>query len=224
MPLPGYFPNVPDLPGVPQIPRSPLAAVQAVLSIGLPADPGTLPNSSQAASFWGVFDSNNNQVITPDSIIDFNNRNEWNVVSSTVEQGSFASYNKVVVPFELSVRMSKGGSVANRTTFLQQIAAIAGDTNLYTVQTPEWTYTDVNITRYEVSRRGASGAYFLAEVDIFFVQILEVTPVYTNTSLSTQDAQDPSAEPVTNQGNVNPEVTTQLGAAAVQQFEANIGK
>ena len=206
------FPNVPDLPGVPPLPRSPGEAIQAVLAIGTPAGAGMLPAvDNSTATTWGVLDSNGNLVVDPDSIINLDNRNEWDVVTMPIQQGAFASYNKVIVPFELSVRMTKGGDVNDRTAFLQSIADIAGDTNLYDIVTPEWVYLDCNITRYEVSRRGAGGAYFLSEVDLYFVQIVQVTQQYTST---TTNAQDPSAQPATNQGNVNPQPVTPAAKAA----------
>jgi hypothetical protein len=227
MPLP--FPNVPNLPGVPPIPRSPGQVIATVLRIGTPATAGALaPVSNYVATQWGVLDQKGNLVVDPDSIIDFDNRNEWNVVSMPVQAGSFASYNKVVVPFECSVRMTKGGSINDRTAFLQQIAAIAGDTNLYDIITPERVYQDVNITRYEVSRRGAGGAYFLAEVDLYFVQILQVTPTYTNTSTATQHAAEPSAQPATNQGNVNPQpvkpAASSAAAGAINYSRTYLGR
>ena len=217
------FPNVPNLPGVPQVARL-LGAVNAPVNTILEAA-NTVLGLLTSAPVWGIYDQNNNKVVSPDSFADFSNRNEWNVVSFPVQAGSFASYNKVVVPFEISLRMRKGGTLSERTDFINQIAAIAADTNLYTVVTPEIAYENVNVTRYEVTRRGAGGAYYLAEVDIFLVQILQVTPQYTNTSLATQNAQDPSALPAGNQGNLPPNgVSVALGPEAVSQFNAGIGQ
>lgn len=200
------YPNVPDLPGVPQVPRQP-GVTYTTPTIGTEATQGALWQSSQAAPTWGIFDLNNNQVVTPDSVIEFANRNEWQVSSFPVQAGAFASYNKVIIPFELSVRMTKGQSLSDRETFINQIASIAGNTTLYTVITPEWTYTPVNITRYEVSRRGASGAYFLAEVDVFFIQIIQVNAQYSTVSQTT-NAADPTAQPSVSQGNVFLQSTT----------------
>ena len=206
MPLP--FPNVPNLPGVPPIPRTPGEAIGLALRIALPASISALAQPLTPTTNWGIYDQNNNLIVAPDSILSFDNRNEWDVVNFPVQAGAFASYNKVIIPFELSLRMTKGGSVADRAAFLNEIGAIGGDTNLYNIQTPEQTYSNCNITRYEISRKGAAGAYFFAEVDLFFVQIVQVTPQYTTTSLQTQNAQDASAQPAVNQGNVNPQPVT----------------
>jgi hypothetical protein len=199
------YPNVPNLPGVPQLLRNPLFPASPAPTLGTPAAQDSLWQASQMQAAWGIYDSTGTTlVVTPDSVLDFDNRNEWRVSNFPIQAGGFASYNKVTVPFEVSVRMSKGGSVSDRTAFLNQIKAIASDTNLYTILTPEQTYQNCNITRYEVSRRGASGAFFLTEVDVFFVQIIQVTAQYSNASQLTQNAQNPASVSYLSQGAVQP--------------------
>lgn len=206
MPLPtipkSLFPNVPNLPGVPQLNRA-NNVINTVLGIaqGISAIVGT----SSTAFKWGIYNSANALVVTPDNIINFDNRNEWDVSDYPVEQGSFASYNKVIIPFENSVRLTKGGSLADRSNLLAQIDAIAGDTNLYTIVTPEKSYTNCNILRYEVTRRAQSGAYYLQEVDIYFRQILQVNAQYSTSTTSTANAKNPAALPTVNQGNIQPQ-------------------
>lgn len=231
------YPDVPALPGVPQLVRPP--SIVSLFS-GLTADTITvtsdttladasggltsgtsmmaaLTDASNIEPTWGIFDDSLNQVISPDSILNFHNDNNWRVSTFPVEQGQFASYNKVLLPFEIVVRMVKGGSINDRTDFINQIAKIAGDTNQYTILTPEIGYQNCNITRYEVTRITTSGAYFLAEVDVFFIQIVETTPVYSTSAAATQDAQNPSAQGATNQGTVNPQPPSPAAAAAAQE-------
>src|SRR6185312_2482502 len=183
MPLPTIpvspFPNVPNAPGVPQIARSPTAPVTPTPSLGTGAPQGTLWQSSQVKPKWGILDSTGKPVITPDSFINFDNRNEWVITNAPVQAGAFASYNKTIVPYDVALRLRKGGTLQTRTEFLKQIERIAGDTNLYTVLTPEKSYPDVNVVRFEVTRRGVHGAYLLAEVDIFFKHVQQVTAQYS---------------------------------------------
>lgn len=195
------FPNVPNLPGVPQLNRANnVINTLTLLTRALSAIIG----SGGTAFTWGIYDSNNNRVVTPDNIIGVDNRNEWDVSDYPVEQGSFASYNKVLLPFETSVRMTKGKSLTDRKALLDQIAAIAGDTNKYTIITPERSYINCNVLRYEVTRRGPGGAYYLQEVEVFFRSVIEVTAQYTTAGASTTNAKDPAARPAVNQGNVQP--------------------
>ena len=217
------YPNVPQLPGVPQVPRQPGVTQSTGPSLGTPAAQGALWQSSQTAPTWGIFDSSGNQVVTPDSVYDFSYHKEYDIPNFPVQSGGpttptgFANYNKVELPFELSVRMTKGGTQSDRATFIQQVESIAGTIELYTILTPEKSYQNCNVTRVELTRRGASGAYFLAEMDVYFEQIIQTTATYTNTTLpNTANAADPTAQPTTALGTVNPQApTTQLQAITV---------
>lgn len=215
IPVPPY-PNVLNLPGVPQLVRTVAPFyTQLKVTLGVQAVQSQLWASSKAAPTWGIFDSTGTrQVITPDSVLNFDNRNDWRVSDFPVEQGQFASYNKVILPPEYSVRLTKGGSLSDRTAFLQQIATISGDLNKYILVTPERSYPSINVLRNEVTRRGAEGAYFLAEVDIFFREVVEVTPQYSSTTANTANAQNVAAQPATNQGLLQPVTLTDPGVSA----------
>lgn len=227
MPLPiipvPQFPFVPALAGVPQLVRSALNQPPNTVSLGTGALQNQLAAAQQNVFPWGVYNGDTgDQVLKPDSILNLDNRNEWKLSDYPVQVGSFSSYNKVIVPFELSLRFSKGGDLGSRAAFLKSIDDIAGDTNLYSIVTPERTYLDCNITRYEVTRRGAEGAYFLCEVDVYFRQILQVTPQYSSTAADTSNAQNPAAVPPVNQGNLQPSnavptAAQQTAASAITQ-------
>jgi len=201
IPLPP-FPNVPFLPGVPQLVRSALFQPANTITLGSQAQRG-LWASSQIVSVWGIFDSNGNEVVVPDNIYAFNDRQEWRVSDYPVEDGGFGSYNKVIVPFENMVRLTKGGSLSERTAFLKSIDTIAPLTTLYQLRTPEKTYLNVNVLRVDLTRRSSEGAYFL-EVDITFRNVRQQNPQYSSTAANTVKAQNPAALPAINRGTVQP--------------------
>lgn len=224
------FPNVPRLPGVPQLLRSPSFPPNPGPILGTAAALGALWRALFTKSKWGVFKQKppvapdesgietvtvvgeSLPVIVPDSILDFGYRSDFDVADYPLQDGAFAAYNKVNLPYEASIRMSKGGSEEDRRKFLQQCEDILRTTTLYQIVTPERTYTDVNPIRFEVTRRGANGAYFLTEVDLYFREIRTVVAQYTNTSTATQNARNPSAQPVDNRGTVAAEQPAQQPA------------
>jgi hypothetical protein len=210
------FPNVPNLPGVPQVARSILAPVTQVV-IGAASIQNLLASASAAPNIWGVFDSNGNQVITPDSIREFGTRAEWRVSNFPVQQGSFASYNKVTLPAEYSVRMVKGGTIADRQAFQAQVEMVAASLDLYTIITPEESYQNVNVTRYEITRKGAAEAFFVS-VDLFFQLIIQVGAQYstTTTTPDTSNAASPSAQPNQSQGTVTAQPADPIDASDLQ--------
>lgn len=206
--IPG-FPNVANLPGVPQLARSLLIEALAPPVLGFAANPSTLWHATQSAPVWGVFDENNNLVVTADSVMDFGWRKENRVPNFPVQQGQFATYNRVGLPNETSVVLTKGGSLLDRTIFLQQIDSIIDQKNisLYTVRTPEKSYLSVTCNRAELSRRGKDNAYYF-DVEVFFTEVAAGNVQYSTTAAPTNNASVPSAIPTTNQGLNNPTVPT----------------
>lgn len=200
----GIYPDVPAFRGVPQLRRSPSAGVLRAISIVTAAIHGRLWQSAASQPKWGIFGPDGKAAIVADSILAFENRNEFRVSDFPVQRGSFASYNKVATPFENSVRLSKAGDVTARANFLKSIDNAAQSLGLFSILTPERTYLDVNIIRYEVSRRGSGGAYFLTEVDVFFREIRQVAAQYSTSAAATRNAQQPSARPSVSQGIVQP--------------------
>lgn len=214
------FPNVPKLPGVPQLLRSPVFPASPGPVLSAAAAIGSLWRAFFGQSKWGVYkqipptqpDESGVETVTvvgelrpvveADSVLDFGYRNEVDIPDFPIQDGSFANYNRVNLPYEASVRLSKGGSEGDRRNFLNQIDAIMNTTELFQIITPERTYENVNPIRFEMIRRGAGGAFFLTEVDLYFREIRTVTQQYTSTSLATQNARDPSAQPVENRGTV----------------------
>jgi len=213
------FPNVPNLPGVPQLARSPLFPTSSPPTI---ATPTTLPILAQAAStpaVWGVFDSENNLAINADSVMGFDWRVERRVSNFPIQNGAFASYNKVALPYESSVSLAKGGSEAERNAFLAQIDAVVDSLGLYTIRTPEKSYTSCNCTRAELSRKGTANATYF-DVELFFVQIIQVNAQYSSTSavqVSTENASVPSAIPTVNNGVTSTTVPTSAVQTQVTQ-------
>lgn len=203
------FPNVASLPGIPQLARSLLIEALAPPVLGFAANPEVLWQATQAAPVWGVFDSNNRLVVNADSVMDFGWRKENRISNFPIQQGQFGTYNRVGLPNETSVVLTKGGSLSERSTFLQQIDAVVDqrNINLYTIRTPEKSYVNASCNRAELSRRGKDNAYYF-DVEIYFIEIAQIAAQYSTTVAPTPNAREPSALPVTNQGLNNPTVPT----------------
>lgn len=220
------FPNVPNVPGVPQLLRRlPSAPPTVVASL---AGVASLVRAFISTSVWGIFahvDPEKNKpatsttpqlpgvtvvakripVVTPDSYLEFGYDQDWSVSTAPTQKGAFADYNRVASPFEIKLRMFKGGTVSQRKDFLKQIEDL-GTTKLYDIFTPEKTYLRCNFIRVEISRRGEKGAYQLSMVDVYFREIREVVPTYTKTVIA--DPADASASQQQNNGTQQGVTTT----------------
>ncbi|RYY79926.1 MAG: hypothetical protein EOO69_04475 [Moraxellaceae bacterium] len=202
LPIPKLpFPNVPNMPGVPAIARSKTAS--AVVTAVLGKVQGEIWRALTTEKRWGIFGSDGKPLVIADTVLDLGYKNSSKVSTYPVQAGPFASYNKVINPFEATVRMARGGSlnalgeVANllkggslggggereRTEFLDAIDDMANSLDLVNVVTPEKTYTNCNITGYSYRREQTNGAYLLI-VEITLIEIREVEAQYTQTESS----------------------------------------
>lgn len=216
IPLPA-FANVPFLPGVPQMIRNALFQPASTVTISPSSRQAMLAAVESANPLWGVFDANGNRVLFPDSVLAFSDRAEWKIARYPQQPGAFQSYNKVITPAEDYIQMGIGETRQDRRQFLRTVDNIAGDTNLYTIVTPEKSYLSRNVTRYELSRRSVEGAYYIV-VDLYFEQILTGSTQYSSTQANTANAVNPAAIPAQNFGNVQlqPIVPTAVDAIVAQ--------
>lgn len=217
------FPNIPKLPGVPQLPRSPSFPATIPPQLGLAVAIGRLWQALFVTPQWGIYTTvtrprpgsgvvaggtdtitETRLVVQPSGIQDMGYRNEQTVSNYPVQAGSFAAFNAVDGPFEITLRLTKGGTEQERANFLSDCEYILHSLSRYTILTPERTYTNCKVTRLELQRRGAGGAYWFSEVDLSFMEIREVAAQYTTYATLTEDAQDAAARPTLNDGRVSP--------------------
>ena len=170
---------------------NPLPQLAGALTPGPAAtsDISTQVAGSSAAPQWGIFDSSGKQVIVPDSVVSLDWSGSYRTISYPIEDGNFETYNKVQEPFVPRVVMRKGGTVSDRQTFINTLDAIRGDLNLYTVTTPEISYTSTNIEDVSYSRRAEQGATVI-EATITLKQInVTASAAFTNVAVPTSQAQ-----------------------------------
>ena len=206
------FPDIPQLPGVPAIPRSrniptPIASTSS----------SKLPSSTFGVQ-WGFVDANGGSVITPDSFIDFEYREEHKVPNYPVEGGSFSSYNKVAMPFDLRVTVScNGRGSMTKETFLSTIEKLIKSLTLINVITPNATYNNCNLIHFDYRREARRGvSLIIAQLWFQEIRISQVGTVTTTT---------PSATPKTNNGQVTPVPPTNKQKATInsKSFKIDFG-
>lgn len=188
VPVPA-FPDVPVAPGVPPVLREIGTAVETVAL--LTADVVTIVRMFSGPQ-WGIF-QNGVPVLIGDSVVGVDYRREWRVANYQVEQGGFASYNKVAEPFDVRVTFACSGSQSlvstilsggaigalitgtdpagsNRTEFLQVLEQFGASLGLLSVVTPEFTFDSCNITHIDYRREARRGATMIL-VDVWLVEV-----------------------------------------------------
>ncbi len=138
-------------------------------------------------------------VITPDSVLSLEWHGEERISDYPVMDGSFASFNKVKVPYDLRMVMTcQGlnyvqevlqsvtqqidqalgnlglafGQPMDRPAFLQQLDAMLDDTKLYDVVTPDKVYKNVNLVSYNHAKKNDDGATMII-AELLFREVRE---------------------------------------------------
>lgn len=227
------FPNVPAAAGVPAVLRP----------SGAPALGNAVLLASDVASViglflgpqWGIFDATGAPVLAADSVLAVDFRKEWRVSDYPLEGGSFASYDRIEMPFDIRVTFAVSGAgsllsslvpggallsllpgfsqAAARTAVLTALATAAanppGATSLpvYSVVTPEVSYPSCSIVHYDY-RREARGGATLIRIDVWLAEArIAPPPQFSQTTAAS------GADPV-NTGPVQATPPTTPAAAA----------
>lgn len=173
------YPVVPRAPGVPPV----LRKHGALITAGVMLVKDSVKALLGAPSNWGIY-KDGKPVIIADSVFAMDFRREWYLANYPIEKGNFASYNKVAIPFDTRVVLTRGGTKADRTEFLTNIEAVAASLELYDIVTPEYTYSSANIARYDYQRTAQNGATLLT-VTIFLQEIrTTATSQFSTTELA----------------------------------------
>lgn len=174
-----FFPGLPDLPALLQGQFSPTALLvgdiaQAVLGFALQE--------------WGIY-LGVIPIVIADNVVSVEFKKTWRISDYPIENGAFSSYNKVEIPYDAKVTLSKGGSLAERALFLENIQLVAESMALYNVVTPEHTYFNANITHYDYKRTASKGLGLIT-VDVWLEEIRNVpTASFTKTAQPSGAAQ-----------------------------------
>lgn len=213
-----------SLPGLPSLPAAAAALFSDVVAV---LTDGISNSAATTGSQWGIF-LNGNPVVIADNVLSMEYKQDFRISNYVVEQGAFASYNKVQQPAEVRFKFSSGGDSANRSAMLNSIASVIGDTNLYDIVTPDASYLSFNFTHQDYRRTAREGAGLLS-VDVGCEEVRSASLIVSSTGTATAGStgasgggttpfddrfsgintpQSPSAAPVVNGGNVQPTTPT----------------
>lgn len=210
------YPDVPPDPGVPPVRRQPGQAFpQPIILI---ADAVQIFQMFLGPQ-WGIFSESGAPIVEVDSVVAVEFRKEFRISNYPIEGGSFQSYNKVETPFDAKLTLACGDSIlpgfpgsqsSRRQTFLDSIATAVASLDMYSVVTPEVTYTSANLIHYDYRRNGGRGVSLL-EVDVW-VEEVRITA-------EAQFTKSAAGQGETNTGSVQPTPPT---ASQDKQIPSNL--
>ena len=139
---------------------------------------------------WGIFDKNNQRIAQWNSVTKVEYKHEYRIADFPIEDGGFASYNKVQMPFDVRISFVVGsgaGGVSTRASFLSALELAVKSLDMYTVITPEAVYKNANLVHMEYSRESRRGVNLLV-ADVWVQEVRIATGTLTTTQSPTSQA------------------------------------
>ena len=186
---------------------------------GLLTSDGASDSGDSPGPQWGIFDQSLQPVIVGDSCLLVDYRKEFRISDYPIEQGDFASYNKVETPYDFKMTFTKGGSSSDRQTFLTAVAGVVASTDLYNaVASTDVTYAHANAVSYNYRRTNTNGMTLLT-VEIMLEEVRPIAQTaYSSSSPSAPAITNPpdaTATSQVNDGPVQPQTPTAAQTSAV---------
>ena len=98
--------------------------------------------------------------LQPDSFVKFEYKESHKISNYPVEQGSFQSYNKITLPYEIKLIVTKNGA-SNIGPFINQILLLLNSTKILSVVTPDKTFMSANLINFDYKKEARNGAVLL---------------------------------------------------------------
>lgn len=138
---------------------------------------------------WGVYLSGTTtRAFDVSSVAELDIGGESHVSDYPLEDGTFATYNKVRTPNMFAIRMMRDGSQAQRAAFLNWLQIKTGSLELFDVLCPERSYLNATLKSYRVSRTSGSGASMVI-ADCVFQEIREIPAIYSSATIPAPENQ-----------------------------------
>ena len=172
------------------------------------------------SSHWQILDGQTGAVIiTPDTVTKFEFKGSRQLSDYPVEQGAFDAYNKVREPYEIRMTMvcaglnyaqsafnalglNIGQAYMQKNDFLDTFEYMLDTTDVFSIVTPDKTYQNANLARFDYRRETNEGANMLI-VDALFQEVPQVnTAFYSKSGLPDINSASPSASDAVSLGTV----------------------
>lgn len=156
---------------------------------------------------WGIYlPGSSTKAIEVASVVAMDIAGSADVSDYPIEQGSFVSYNKVILPDVFQFRIAQDGQEASRTYFLDWLQRAKNGLDVFDVVCPEFVYPNATLIRYTIRRTAESGASMVT-ADCVFQQVREKPAKYS--SSQTEKPENEESTPVVQ---VNPVPSSSIQA------------
>lgn len=129
---------------------------------------------------WKIKDAKTNQNIAVfDSFLGYSYLGENKTVEKPVENGSFASYNKIAMPYQVNVMLAKMGYPFELRELITELENYKNSTNLVNIILPYKSYINVSLNKLSHGIK-EGGAVSMLICELGFSEIREEQATYQN--------------------------------------------
>ena len=130
--------------------------------------------------YFLTYSENSTVAVQFSRVMDLEMTAEGKVVSTPIEQGSFASYNKVASPTAIRATLAVEGETWNLHSAVDTLFELKEGTELVDFVTPVREYRKYTLEKFSYQQAAEKGVNVLY-VEIHLSEIKEVEPQYTDT-------------------------------------------
>jgi len=197
--------------GLPSLPK--IAGGKAILNTILSRVQSSLWQLFGLEPVWGIYEAGSSVLLAvqKDSVLEMTVSEESSVPDYRIQTGGFATYNKIAQPFEIPIRITKGGSSTERDTLITFLKTAVKQAKVYDILMPECVWANVTLTRYSIERSREKSGDDLIIADCWFREIREAPTQYYNqeqNKADTANTDDADAVPTTMEKKTDPTQTT----------------
>jgi len=164
-----------------------------------------LPGSTSAPQ-WGIFDSTGNIVLVGDAVLNLDLLADSKIADYPIEDGGFQSYNKVAMPTEGRIAITKGGAYSDRQAFISAIHALRTGLTLYSLVMPESHQPNMNVLGVRYDRSNGNGNQLITAE-------LHLREVRTGAAAAFSNTVDPTSSAPQSTGSVQAQTPTTAQSA-----------
>ena len=124
-------------------------------------------------------------IVTFTSFISMDVKDGGKVVETPVEEGSFATYNKVDNPREVKCTLATQGTDEDLQSYIQALTDLRNGTDLVMVSTPVFLYENMNLEEFSYSLKVDDGRGVLY-ADLSLIEVRQVEMEYSDAKVAPQ--------------------------------------
>jgi hypothetical protein len=110
--------------------------------------------------------------LKPDSFVKFEYKVDHKIPTYPIQNGGFASYNKIALPYEIKLIVTKS-NIFEISSFINQISILLNSTRILSIVTPDKVYNSVNLIHFDYKKEAVNGAVLLiAELTFQEVRVI----------------------------------------------------